>query len=53
MTVYELIQDLAYYPADAEVSALISKDTKLDIDATRPEFGIPSIKVTSVVLEVR
>ena len=53
MTVYELIQDLAYYPADAEVSVLIGNNTKLDIDGTRPELRSPAVKVTSVVLEVR
>lgn len=51
MTVYELIQELAYYPADADVSVLIGKDTKLDIDAVRPEFNSPALKMKSIVLE--
>lgn len=51
MTVYELIQELAYYPADAEVSVLIGKDTKLDIDAVRTEFNSPTLKMKSIVLE--
>lgn len=45
MTVYELIQELAYYPADADVSVLIGKDTKLDIDAVRTEFNRPAFNL--------
>ena len=52
MTVYELIQELAYYPADTEVSVMLGNDTKLDIDAVRPEFRSPALKTKSVVLEV-
>ena len=51
MTVYELIQELAYYPADADVSVIIGKDTKLDIDSVRTEFNSPALKMKSVVLE--
>ena len=51
MTVYELIQELAYYPADADVSVIIGKDTKLDIDAVRSEFNSPALKMKSIVLE--
>lgn len=52
MTVYELIQELAYYPADANVSVIIGKDTKLDIDAVRSEFNSPELRMKSIVLEV-
>lgn len=51
MTVYELIQELAYYPADADVAVMIGRDTKLDIDAVRSEFRGPALKMKSVVLE--
>ena len=53
MSIYELIQELAYYPADAEVFAIIGNNTKLDIDGVRPEFRGSAITVTSVVLEVK
>lgn len=51
MTVYELIQELAYYPADADVSILIGKDTKLDIDSVRTEFNSPALEMKNIVLE--
>ena len=51
MTVYELIQELAYYPADADVSVIIGKDAKLDIDAVRSEFNSPAPNMKSIVLE--
>lgn len=40
MTVYELTQELAYYPADADVSVLIGKDTKLDITIPMPYWTV-------------
>lgn len=49
MSVYELIQELVYYPADAKVSVKIGNSATIDIYDVRPEFGP---RTDSIVIEV-
>ena len=49
MSVYELIQELAYYPADAKVSVKIGDATTVDISDVRPEIRP---RTDSIVIEV-
>lgn len=52
MSVYELIQELAYYPADAKVSVKIGKTTA-DIDTIGAEHRNTTLhKTESIVIEV-
>jgi len=54
MTVYELIKELAYYPADAEVRAKVSgAELYFDIVSSRYEFRPPIVVENNrVLLEV-
>ena len=53
MTVYELIQALAYYPADTQVSVKISNNTKMDISDINTEYRNTTLhKTESIVIEV-
>ena len=49
MSVYELIQELAYYPADAKVSVKIGESATADIYDVRPEIRL---RTDSIVIEV-
>ena len=49
MTIYELIQELAEYPADAKVSITIGDLTTVDIYDVRPETRL---KKDGVIIEV-
>ena len=53
MSVYELIQQLTYFPADAEVSVKINSKTTMDISTVNTERrSIAGHRVESVVIEL-
>ena len=53
MNVYELIRELAYYPADAKVSVKINSNLTADISDVRTEYrNTTQHKTESIVIEV-
>ena len=49
MTIYELIQELVNYPADAKISVKIGDITTIDISDIRPEIRT---KTDIIIIEV-